>query len=358
MKTKLVPFDIEKAKNGAKIVTRTGLNVRIGFQDVKNGANPILGLVSVSDYTETPMFYTKDGRHMEGFVSDYDLFIEEKVEETDDYNPYKIAIEVLANMVKLYSSADSDELKDFYNEVKAKCREAVEYDNIWNKKQDEKPADIFKIKPDKWYVCIEMCHSIDVIDFAEGHYYLGSDILKYGLLEKSKDYIDYFHPWDIKDAKDGDVLVCIGKYGQEIGIVKKYVGKYGGCDKCFETYCFVDWEGRFRLGEYMGSKEIYPATKEQCDFLFQKMKEAGYEWNSDKKELHKIEEVKKRRMTHQELSWWLRDCPEEHREYGFCDDEGVRYFHTYRKDSADKEVEKEYRIRRNGGEWEEPLIEN
>lgn len=62
-------------------------------------------------------------------------------------------------------------------------------------------------------------------------------------------------------------------------------------------------------------------------------------------------------MTHQELSWWLRDCPEEHREYGFCDDEGVRYFHTYRKDSADKEVGKEYRIRRNGGEWEEPLVE-
>jgi len=70
------------------------------------------------------------------------------------------------------------------------------------------------------------------------------------------------------------------------------------------------------------------------------------------------EEVKKRRMTHQELSWWLRDCPEEHREYSFCDDEGVRYFYAYRKDSADKEVEKECRIRRNGGEWEEPLIEN
>ena len=356
MKTKLVPFDVERAKNGAKIVTRTGLNVRIGFQDVKNGDNPILDLVSVSDYTETPMFYTKDGRHMEGFVSDYDLFIEEEVEEY--YNPYKIAVEVLANMVKLYSSADNDELKDFYNEVKAKCREAVEYDNIWNKKQNEKPADELKIMPNKWYTCIEMCHSIDVIDFAEGHYYLGSDILKYGLLEKNKDYIDYFHSWTINDTKDGDVLVCIGKYGQEIGIVKKYVGKYGGCDKCFETYCFVDWEGRFRLDEYyMGSKEIYPATKEQRDLLFQKMKEAGYEWNSDKKELHKIEEVKKRRMTHQELSWWLRDCPEEHREYGFCDDEGVRYSHTYRKDSADKEVEKEYRIRRNGGEWEEPLIE-
>ena len=223
---------------------------------------------------------------------------------------------------------------------------------------DEKPADIFEIKPDKWYTCIETCHSIDVIDFMEGHYYLGSDILKYGLLEENKDYIDYFHSWTIKGAKDGDVLVCIGgKYGQEIGIVKKYVGKYGGCDKCFETYCFVDWEGRFRLGEYMGSKEIYPATKEQRDLLFQKMKEAGYEWDSDKKELHKIEKVKTRRMTNRELALWLRSCPEELRECKYLPENTICYAFSYREDDADKPVEDFFAIRRNGGEWQEPVIE-
>jgi hypothetical protein len=97
-----------------------------------------------------------------------------------------------------------------------------------------------------------------------------------------------YHLWTISDARDGDVLVCIGKHGQEIGVIKEYVGKYGGCDKCFETYCFVDWDGIFRTGEYMGSKEIHPATKEQRDYLFQKMKEAGYEWDAKKKELKKI----------------------------------------------------------------------
>jgi hypothetical protein len=32
---------------------------------------------------------------------------------------------------------------------------------------------------------------------------------------------------------------------------------------------------------------IIPATKEQRDILFSKMKEAGYEWNAKKKELKK-----------------------------------------------------------------------
>ena len=34
---------------------------------------------------------------------------------------------------------------------------------------------------------------------------------------------------------------------------------------------------------------IHPATKEQRDLLFKKMKEAGYQWDSDNKELHKIQ---------------------------------------------------------------------
>jgi hypothetical protein len=96
--------------------------------------------------------------------------------------------------------------------------------------------------------------------------------------------------WSIQDAKPGDVLACDSKYGQEIGIVKKYIGKYGGCDKCFETYCFVDWDGIFRVGEYMGSQNIHPATKEQRDTLMKAMVDAGYTFDFGKKELKKIEE--------------------------------------------------------------------
>lgn len=100
---------------------------------------------------------------------------------------------------------------------------------------------------------------------------------------------DEMHLWTIADADEGDVLVCdSSKHGQEIGIVKEYVGKQGGCDSCFDTYCFVDWDGNLIVSEYMGSRDIHPATKEQRDLLFQKMEKAGYEWDAEKKELYWI----------------------------------------------------------------------
>lgn len=40
-----------------------------------------------------------------------------------------------------------------------------------------------------------------------------------------------------------------------------------------------------RIRDNMHFNEVYPATKEQRDLLFQKMKEVGYEWDSEKKEL-------------------------------------------------------------------------
>jgi len=96
------------------------------------------------------------------------------------------------------------------------------------------------------------------------------------------------HLWSIQDAKDGDVLACEGKHGQEIGIVKKYIGKYGGCDKCFETYCFVDWDGVFRVGEHMGSRNIHPATKEQWDTIKRAMDNASYKWNNEELKLEQV----------------------------------------------------------------------
>jgi len=45
-KTKLIPFDVQKAKDGAKVVTRDGRNVRIGFFNLKgNNSYPFVGAV-------------------------------------------------------------------------------------------------------------------------------------------------------------------------------------------------------------------------------------------------------------------------------------------------------------------------
>ena len=90
------------------------------------------------------------------------------------------------------------------------------------------------------------------------------------------------HLWTIQDAIDGDVLVngsnifvfhftnetrLMGYCHVNVDDMQFYndIGK----NECF---CLID-------------AEVSPATKEQRDLLFQKMKEAGYQWDDEKKEL-------------------------------------------------------------------------
>ena len=100
------------------------------------------------------------------------------------------------------------------------------------------------------------------------------------------------HLWTIQDAKDGDVLTCYSDIkGQPIvqtGIIKQYVGRHGGCSNSFKAHFGIDWDNNVVIEGYMGSSNIYPATKEQRDLLFQKMKDAGYGWNEGKKELNEV----------------------------------------------------------------------
>lgn len=186
--------------------------------------------------------------------------------------------EILAWLEKQYKKPQGKSALEAVNEEKVDNQNYV------------KPADNVepRFKVGHWIIFNEHHNSVYQVEKIQGlqyylrHYNGGSMSVR----------IDspLIRQWTIADKKNGDVLACDSKYGQEIGIVKKYIWKYGGCDKCFETYCFVDWDGIFRVGEYMGSQNIHPATKEQRDLLFAKMKEAGYKWDEDKKELKKIEE--------------------------------------------------------------------
>lgn len=94
-----------------------------------------------------------------------------------------------------------------------------------------------------------------------------------------------FHLWTVQDAKSGDVLAC----SDWLFILKQFNVK-GNKHK---TYCHYDLTlKRFKddNDSYMvtGSDEFHPATKEQRDLLFQKMKEADYVWDNEKKKLRKI----------------------------------------------------------------------
>lgn len=69
-----------------------------------------------------------------------------------------------------------------------------------------------------------------------------------------------------------------------------------------------------------------------------------------------IEEPKTRRMTHKELSRWLRENPT--REFMYSkDNELIFCYHTYPEDEASKEVPDSILIREDDGEWREPLLE-
>ena len=103
---------------------------------------------------------------------------------------------------------------------------------------------------------------------------------------------DNYHLWTIQDAKDGDVLSFYSEYKGnkmvQVGIIEKYVGKYGGCSNTFKIYVGVNWDNKLQIGEYMGCSDIHPATKEQRDALMKAINDAGYKWKAETKTLEKL----------------------------------------------------------------------
>ena len=76
----------------------------------------------------------------------------------------------------------------------------------------------------------------------------------------------------------------------------KCISNRGYVDNCIEYYCNID-EGEFFVNKtsYMGttSSPLYPATEKQRDLLFAKMKRAGYKWDDEKRQILRIDKLKK-----------------------------------------------------------------
>ena len=77
---RIVPFDIEKAKQGAKIVTRDGHDVRILCYDRHSDIYPIVAIVQSKDSREDEIIsYTTDGKYFnDDDETGDDLFIKEE----------------------------------------------------------------------------------------------------------------------------------------------------------------------------------------------------------------------------------------------------------------------------------------
>ena len=201
-----------------------------------------------------------------------------------DINPSEFDLR-LNKLLKQFETLPKEELANslsFYLNV-------VQNDGTYKpdeKQGEQKPADKVepKFKVGDW---IAYNHNTNlpprkIIQIANEHYIFNNGSFEVKTLEAD------WHLWTIQDAKDGDVLFTSSTASHETFVFKN-IDKKGNA-KCYFAY---DSEDGFREGKYhfIGrATDCKPATKEQRDLLFQKMKEAGYEWDADKKELRKIEQ--------------------------------------------------------------------
>ena len=93
-----------------------------------------------------------------------------------------------------------------------------------------------------------------------------------------------FRLWTIQDAKDGDIIVNDFVGGTCVAIYKSFT------NDGTNIYCHLV-NNDFCPKHGNSNAKWHPSTKEQRDLLFQKMEEAGYEWNDEKKELKMAESV-------------------------------------------------------------------
>ena len=92
---------------------------------------------------------------------------------------------------------------------------------------------------------------------------------------------DEMRLWTIKDAKNGDILMAKAPF--------IFNGNLEGGIGCPGAHCAINTLGEFQIPtspKHWTGHTTTPATKEQRDLLFQKMHEAGYEWNAEKKALY------------------------------------------------------------------------
>ena len=140
---------------------------------------------------------------------------------------------------------------------------------------------------------------ISKVHFDEYNSYYAVD----GKAVNLEEYDRLHHLWTIQDAKNGDVLIDKSHIGEYVFIFKEARPSDIKTDVknplAIIGYCGINHIGFTSQLSGIGFGDTanctyYPATKEQRDLLFQKMKEAGYEWNAEKKELKELKKIERK----------------------------------------------------------------
>lgn len=116
------PFNIEEAKAGAKVVTRSGHNVRILCFD-NRGNMPIVALIAFETLDAVALYY-QDGKHE--MHREYDLFLVSEEEKVPN-----IVEELKAHLSSLSKEEIQKEWKElqvWYDECFSKVEELTEFD--------------------------------------------------------------------------------------------------------------------------------------------------------------------------------------------------------------------------------------
>lgn len=90
--------------------------------------------------------------------------------------------------------------------------------------------------------------------------------------------------WKLSDTNDGDILA----FDNDTIVIFKDLYN----SESFHSYCHIE-DGIFdfskdKLHDWWNSEGFKPATKKTMQYFVQKIKEAGYEWDINKKELRKV----------------------------------------------------------------------
>ena len=229
---------------------------------IENGSEYPINVKSKDGLSES---FTSRGELFKNYDGECVLFPSKDQRDWSKFTAswYKKEMDTIARIEK---QRDKDKLIQELGEYKVKYTQEVleKYINSMSNKDDErlKKTAIAFLK-----------------DFAEQGYENALECIDW--LEKQ----DEMHIWTIQDAKDGDVLAC----NEEILLFKSY-----SVQGRISLYCWYNGQtNNFHNKEVIDislnkRNKICPATKEQRDLLFQKIKDAGYKWNAETKTLEKL----------------------------------------------------------------------
>jgi hypothetical protein len=146
---------------------------------------------------------------------------------------------------------------------------------------EKKPANKVepKFKNGQWIVSDK--NNVVRIKSIDSNYYVLENTMRFTI-----DYVDKcWHLWTIQDAKDGDVLV-------HNGCTFIFMGIKNGIVQALEEN-FLDGANPVCFGEPDKDNDYHPATKEQKELLFNKIRENGFEYDSKKNRYIKKKRVPK-----------------------------------------------------------------